>query len=220
MKEERLNSGQVKEITTKTGGAMFLAISFTAVLTMGILIYLKVNGADNVVVEDLVQESVSPRESLTPIQEKIQAKLPVARNDMVVPSKDILQGNWVSLFGHGGVVSLNISGDEYEIIYMQTLDSAVRKYSRGSYKYNVEIGKITLYPSKDAGMPVPVVGVTYKILTMRHYDILVLKVVDDLSLYFIAPEEQIITKNYYPLFSYADYDGAPVLQFFPAQARE
>ena len=222
MKEERLSPQRKNKIGAKTEGALFLAMSFFALLTVGILGYLRYSGMDQspVFASAVVQEEAVLQVALTPMQEKVQAKLPAPRDVMVAPSKDALQGKWVSLFVHGGVVNLSFSGDRFEMIYMQTLDSAVRKYSRGSYKYNEETGKITLYPSKDAGMPAPVAGVYYKILTMRPYDIFITKMVEDVSLYLIAPEEKIITKNYYPLFSYADYDGAPVLQFFPMQVQQ
>lgn len=222
MKEKRLNPQGKNNIGSKTEGALFLAMSFFALLTLGLLGYLKFSGMDQPPVFDLVvvQEEVASQTDLTPMQEKMQAKLPAPRDVMVAPSRGALQGKWVSLFEHGGIVNLSFSGDKFEIIYMQSLKSAVRKYSRGSYQYNEETGKITLFPSKDAGMPALVAGVYYKILTMRHYDIFILKMVDDVSLYFVAPEAEIPQKNYYPLFSYADYDGAPVLQFFPMQIQQ
>lgn len=222
MKEERLSPQRKNDIGTKTEGALFLAMSFFALLTVGILGYLKYSGMDQppVLASAVVQEEIAPQAVLTPMQVKIQAKLPASRDVMVAPTADVLQGKWVSLFVHGGLVNLSFSGGSFEIIHMQALDSAVRKYSRGSYKYNEETGKITLYPSKDAGMPAPVAGVYYKILTMRPYDIFIAKMVEDVSLYFIAPEEKIISKDYYPLFSYADYGGAPVLQFFPMQTQQ
>ena len=224
MKEERLTPQRKNKISTKTEGALFLAMSFFALLTVGILGYLKYSGMDQPPVLAsqvvVVKEEVAVKTALTPMQGKIQAKLPAARDMMVVPLKDALQGKWVSLFEHGGVVNLSISGDSFEIVHMQALDSAVRKYSRGSYSYDGRTGKITLYPSQDAGAPAPVQGVHHKILTMRPYDMFVSKMADDVSLYFIAPEEKIVTKDYYPLFSYADYDGAPVLQFFPMQVQQ
>ncbi|PCI55499.1 MAG: hypothetical protein COB36_07710 [Alphaproteobacteria bacterium] len=222
MKEERLNPQGENNIGSKTEGALFLAMSFFALLTLGILGYLKFSGMDQPPVfgSAVVQEDVVLQTALTPIQQNIAGKLPASRDVMVAPQKVALQGKWVSLFVHGGVVNLSFSDENFEIIYMKSSDSSVRKYSRGHYQYNEETGKITLYPSKDSGMPAPVADVYYKILTMRHYDIFILKMVDDVSLYFVAPEAEIPQKNYYPLFSYADYDGAPVLQFFPMQVQQ
>ena len=220
MKEERSSYRKKNNICSKTEGALFLAMSFFALLSIGILGYLKISELDKSPVSILAANNVvKSAPSLSPMQQKIQDKLPVPRDDMVVPDMDELQGKWISLFQHGGVVNLSFSDDSYEVIYMQNVKSAVRKYSKGRYSYDVKSGKITLYPVKNAGTPAPVAGVSYKVLTMRHYDIYISKISDDVSLYFIAPESLIAQKNYYPLFSYADYDGAPVLQFFPMQVR-
>ena len=221
MKEEGLNLRRENKIGTKTEGALFLAMSFFALLTVGILGYLKYSGMDGppVLAANIVQEEIVPEVTKTVMQMKIEEKLPAARDAMVIPTGNQLQGKWVSLFEHGGIVNLSFFGDGFEVIHMHSLKSAVRKYSRGTYKYDEATGKITLYPSKETAVPVPAAGVHYKILTMRHYDMFVSKLPDDVSLYFVAPEEKIVTKDYYPLFSYADFGGAPVLQFFPRQVQ-
>lgn len=218
MKEERSSHRKKNNICSKTEGALFLAMSFFALLSIGILGYLKISELDKSPASILPASNVVP--SLSPMQKKIQDKLPVPRGDMVAPIIDVLQGKWVSLFEHGGIVNLSLFDDRYEIVYMQSVNAAVRKYSKGRYSYDGKNGKITLYPMKDVGTPAPVAGVSYKILTMRHYDIYISKLVDDVSLYFIAPESSIAQKNYYPLFSYADYGGAPVLQFSPMQVKQ
>lgn len=222
MKTECLKLRPKNDIGTKTGGALFLALSSAALLTLGVLGYLKFSDMDKMDVSAPTSavEVTGALASPTVMQEKIRAKLPAARDEMVVPLRAALQGKWMALFGHGGVVHLNISDDTFEVIYMQTPQSAMRKYSRGFYEYDERMGKITLSPSRAAVMPAPVAGVYYKILTMRPYDIFISKLQDDVSLYFIAPESEIITKNYYPLFSYADFDGAPVLQFSPMQVQK
>ncbi|MGH1378869.1 MAG: hypothetical protein ACRBB3_08615 [Alphaproteobacteria bacterium] len=222
MKEERSSHRKKNNICSKTEGALFLAMSFFALLSIGVLGYIKVSELDKSSVSILPTSNITKPESkivLTPIQQKIQDKLPVVRGDMVVPDIGALQGSWVSLFQHGGVVNLSLFGESYEIVHMKDIKSSIREYSKGRYSYDANSGKITLSPVKEMGAPDPVKGVSYKVLTMRKYDIFVSKVSDDVSLYFIAPEELIPQKNYHPLFSYADYDGAPVLQFSPTKFR-
>ncbi len=153
------------------------------------------------------------------IEAKIQAKLPVPKDEMVIPSADGIAGKWSTKFGGSSIAEITLVNGRFELIYTNDPQGRARKYSKGNYKYDASTGRITLYPSKKAGTPKPIAGVSYKIMTLRHYDIFISKKSGEDGLYFTAPEAQIVAKNFHPLFLYADYEGAPVLKFSPVKLK-
>ncbi len=198
--------------------AIFLAIGFAALLTLGVVIYLKFS------------PSVRNSEAVIPVQshivaykkqaqEKVQEKLPVPKESMVFAPSDLLKGTWVTNFGDAGIAKITIAGGLYEVILAQDIKRGVRKYSRGAYQYHDETGMLTLSPSQEYGEPEAVDGVYYKILTMRQFDIHVYQKPDDDAVYFVAPEKDVLIKAVHPMFLFADYAGAPVLRFAPVSKK-
>ncbi len=185
------------------GIALFIAITLT---------YVAVN--KNTPKEEV--QSLSAMQSS--IQDKVQAKLPALKNEMTAPKENELIGKWVTKFGASSIAEITLVSGKFELIYTDDPQGRARKYSKGNYKYDEKVGKITLYPSKAAGAPKPISGVAYKIMTLRHYDIFISRKSGEQDIYFTAPDFQIISKNFHPLFLYADYAGAPVLKFSPVQA--
>lgn len=192
--------------------AIFMAISFAALLTLGIVLYLKFSPSvrDNKTVVSVESKVVDYQKQ---VQDKIQEKLPVPKEAMAFPSADVLKGTWVTKFSASGMATITMAGGLYEVVLAQNAKEALRQYSRGTYKYNAKDGKLELFPSQEYGEPKPVRGVYYKILTMRKFDVYVRQKQGDASLYFMAPENDVITKAVHPMFLYSDYVGAPVLRF-------
>ncbi len=154
------------------------------------------------------------------IQNKVQAKLPAPQAEMIMPKSKDIAGKWFTKFGKSSIAEITLVKGRFELIYTDDPQGRARKYSKGKYKYDENKGKITLYPSKAAGAPKPISGVTYKRLTLRHYDIFISKERGGSDIYFTAPDFQIISKNFHPLFLYADYAGAPVLRFSPSSSNK
>ena len=215
MKEKLLKPQKSNKFDSQDCSTLFFAVGFAALLTLGILGYLKLSGIENKTVEIT---SIPNKRQLI-MQEKIQIKLPALKNKMLIPLADELVGKWFTTFGASSIAELTMVNNNFELIYTSDSQGRIRKYSRGNYKYDEQSGKITLYPSKEAGKPKEIKGVGYKILTMRHYDIFISKKSDDYNLYFLAPEYEIASKNFHPLFLYADYEGAPVLKFSPVKIK-
>ena len=214
MKEKLLKTSSQNKFDTVSNGALFVAIGCAALLTLIVLGYLKFTGLEHKV----VQRDAPANKMEIMIKEEIQAKLPAPKSKMFAPKLDEITGRWLVTFGKKSMAELVLVNQKFELIYTDDPQGRYRKYSKGDYKYDERNGKITLYPSKAAGMPKAIRGVKYKIMTLRHYDIFIYKKNDDHNLYFLAPEYQVISKSFHPLFLYADYMGAPVLTFSPVIA--
>ncbi len=216
MKENLLKARTKSETDLKSGGPLLFAIAFAAILTFLILGYLRFSGESkisqpsNVVRHEGSQNSVAAVEQER--RDKIQEKLPENKSAMVPAILEDFEGEWVTKFKSGAFARFKFRSSEFEVEYLAAPGTTIRKHSRGYFKYDEKTGKITLYPSKNGPME-PESGITYKMLTARQYDMYISKKRDDTAaLYFIAPEYQISSKSYYPLFSYADFGGAPVLR--------
>ncbi|MGH1404300.1 MAG: hypothetical protein ACRBDL_08650 [Alphaproteobacteria bacterium] len=221
MKDKLLkNDNRVLTGDDKTQGAVFLAIAFAALVSVAILLYVRFNhfgegsgDADSAItIESEVHIPTQER-----IKRDIEAKLPGSQQDMVHPTLAEINGKWFATFKEHSIAEITIEDGQFELIYTQDPQGRARRYSRGKIKYTEKTGYIRLYPSKEAGAPKPIRGVTYKPLTMRYYDIQLFKKAGESDLYFIAPQYQVLTKRFHPLFLYADFSGAPVLQFSPVQ---
>ncbi len=195
---------------------IYLTLGLAALLTLAILGYKSFSNTEQPN-RPATKTREKPESSQAAMQKKIQAKLPNQKNKMVIPAKNELQGKWHTTFNQTARANLTITEKNFELIYTDDPKTRKRKYSRGFYKYNEKTGEITLYPSKKYGKPAPIPGVTYKILTTRHFNIFISKEQESSTLYLTAPEHEIISKSFHPLFLYADYTGAPVLKFSPIQ---
>ena len=225
MKEDILKVRNSGSGSLTTGRALYLAIALGAVLTFIVLVVLKFSNTGTGKVVQVVQDRDRINREISETRQKkisdsIQGKLPDKRANMVIPGLEELRGFWATTFDDGALVTLRMDGKVFEVIYSATPTSDIRKYSKGYYTYDEKTGRLTLKPSREAGTPKETPGVKYKILTMRQFDINLSHERDRSSLYFIAPEEQIIGKRYHPLFSYADYAGAPVLKFSPISTKQ
>ena len=233
MKKTLLKSDLDQAKHVKPGDRLFLAVAFAAVFTLIILVFLKMSDTGQEVIVDAPVQDSSIQKSEESIKqavddvgdatmsEQIQAKLPVPRSEMVMPSRDKLPGKYFVAFARQALILLNImENGDYELIFMESPAAKIRKYSRGNFSYEEGSGVLTLYPSKEAGAPKQFPNIEYKILTMRAYDIQVSQVEGETNLFFIAPEQDIANKSYHPIFPYVDFGGAPVIEFQAAQIYE
>lgn len=201
----------------KWNRALFMAIAFAAVVTSVVLLYVYFSEKREEQPHKVAVNTAAPAHISA--ADKIQEKLPQAKNQMMIPVTDLLTGKWFTTFGASSIAEITFSDDTYEIIYTDDPQGALRKYSRGFFKYEPKTGKLSLYASKDSGEPEVIPGVVYDVLTLRHYDVYLKQKADAPDLYFIAPEYTVATKTFHPLFLYADYTGAPVLKFSPTKTR-
>lgn len=146
------------------------------------------------------------------ITESINEKLPNHGQNMDSPSAETLNGSWKVTFGESMAV-LTIHNEGFQIITSEDSTGQSRRYSRGKIQYNPETGILTLLPSTTADAPAPIKGVTYNILTNNRSDIRVKQSPNDPALYLTALEKDVPGRTYHPLFSYADFNGIPVLKF-------
>lgn len=193
-------------------GVMVLAFGISAVLGVGIyasLKYLKKN--ESHVSIDVAQDGIE--QAIIRDKQVLAQKLPKNVQNMSYPSFESIKGNWKISFGSSGVAVIFLADNLFQLTVTTDPKGAVRQYSRGNLVYEQSTGKLSLIPSTDVGAPDPVKGVTYKVLTMRPYDIYISQEKRDPSLYFIAPQKDVAGKTYHPLFLQADYSGAPVLKW-------
>ncbi len=197
-----------------TNAPVLVAMGFAGIFAGVVFLYLIFSHFD----KGSVEVDVSQPSQASVVQSGIQAKLPVKKTSMVAPKGSEISGRWFTRFGENAVAEIVFGdNDSFEIIFTQDPQGAVRKYSRGSFAYDESTGLLSLTPSAEAGEPQAIQGVSYKVLTMRPFDIFLLKESGAPDLHFIAPEEDILVKAVHPLFLFADYAGAPVLRFLPAQ---
>ena len=213
LKNKLVGTEPITKIGEKSNAAFFLAVAMAAVLGAGLLIYLKFSDFGSSKIE--VDRVVERRD--TRAVDAIQSKLPTARDSMLVPDKNSLKGRWVTQFAENSIAEITFGDSSFQIIYTRDPQGRARKYSRGQYSYDVENGTLNLVPIRTMGAPDPVSGVFYKILTMRPYTFKLLKQAGNNALHFVALEQDVLAKAVHPLFLFADYSGAPVLEFSPVQ---
>lgn len=146
----------------------------------------------------------------------IEEKLPDQQKNLLSPRLEGLQGSWKLDLGQKMAV-LTVSGNKFQIITSEDAEGRSRKYSRGDLRYDESNGILSLQPRSDAGAPKEQDGVIYSVLTMRPYNMRVYYKKSEASIYLVAPEKDIPSKRFHPLFLYADYLGAPVLRFDPVK---
>lgn len=215
MKKKFFKAESAHPLDKKWSRAQFMAIVFATFISIAVLLYIYVveknTGGPHMI-------AVKPSASVdSQARGKIQEKLPQARDQMKIPLPKAIQGKWSVSFGASSIAQITLDEEEFEIIYTEDPKGALRKYSRGAFRYNEETGKLSLYPSREAGEPDAVAGVHYEVLTMRHYDVFLKKKEGVPALYFIAPAYTVPSKSFHPLFLHADYSGAPVLKFNPVK---
>ncbi len=215
--KKKLKTSEKTARDVKRNKILFMAIAFAVVITIGVMGYFKFTGKDKDVSHPIHVGATGSIDHRS--QKGIDSKLPQNSAEMSIPSADAIKGKWFVAFGMASIAELVLDEQDFQIIYTNDPKGALRKYSIGKYNYDERSGKLTLYPSREMGEPDAVQGVFYTVLTMRNYDIYLKKKFDEADLYFIAPAYTVATKTFHPLFSYADFNGAPVLKFLPVEMK-
>lgn len=215
MKHKRFKQDPKKQIGAKSNTTLFIFITFAAILSVLILGYLRFFGDVETVIEVAPKKQLRVAERM---KNEIDDKLPQVRSEMFYPSEQAISGRWYSRIGSEGITEITFNGDEFELIYVSSAQSYVRKYSKGKFTYDQETGDLGLFPVKGEKPDANIKGVRYKILTMRRFHVMVSQKIGDPALYLVARERDVPGKNYHPLFLYDDFAGAPVLRFSPVAA--
>lgn len=141
----------------------------------------------------------------------VRERLPESRDGLVKPSAAELQGTWTTQT-NGGTAVIVFFKDAFRMTYTADKEGRLRQYSSGHFTYDAQSGVLRLMPGRDFPAPDPVPGVTYKILTLRHFDIVLLRQEGTPLLYWTPPEDMLASKRVHPLFFY-DGSGIPVLKW-------
>lgn len=213
MKSKRIKKDTQNQVGAKSNAAFFAFITFAAVISVLILGYLRFSDTGKAVIEVEGKKSDVVR-AQDKIKDGIQAKLPETRAEMFYPSANSIEGRWYAKIGESGIAEIDLDGENFELVYVQTPQDRIRKFSKGTYKYSALTGNLELSP-KGGETPREIKGVGYQILTMRNFKIQILKKKDDPKLYYTAHEYDVPGKTYHPIFLYDDYAGSPVLEFNP-----
>lgn len=205
-------------------GVMVLALGVSAFLGVGVYAGVKYLGKRNAnapVASEVRTDGMSEGEAMI-VQKKteIEKKLPAQAASMASPSIQDISGTWRVSFGDGGIAVLFLTKDFFQLTLTTDKSGASRKYSRGVAVYDERYGNLRLIPTEDAGKPKEIKGVTYSVLTMRPYDVLVMQKKGDPALYFTALEVDLMAKTFHPLFLMVDYSGAPVLKWEKIEAQQ
>ncbi len=140
------------------------------------------------------------------------AALPNA-SKMVAPSVTDLSGRWTTSF-KGSIAELVLAGQQFQIIYLSDPQSGFRKYARGYFSYNKNDSRITLMPAPKLGPPKDVPGITYQVLTLRYFDVVIkIDKEDGKTLYWMAPEEMLKSQRIHPLLLYTGNMDMPYLRW-------
>lgn len=202
-------AGAKKQNTTGILAGIVIAIGLVALIFM---MDFGERKTENLPVEDK-KKSAQPSSNLKKARNQITEKLPESQKAYTAPSPEFLSGSWKTEFGKNGIAVLSMALESFQLIVTNNDSGRFRKFSRGTIKYNQERGILSLIPTREAGVPDPIKGVTYKILTMRAYDMQVAAYDGDPHLYLVALDKDLLAKTYHPLFKSADHTGAPVLRW-------
>lgn len=213
MKSKRIKKDTQSQVGAKSNAALFAFVTFAAVISVLILGYLRFSDTGKAVIEVEGKKSAAVK-AQDKIKDGIQAKLPETRAAMFHPSANSIEGKWFARIGKSGIAEIDLDGKNFELVYVQTPQDRIRKFSKGVYKYDAVTGYLELYPQRGE-TPDSMKGVTYKVLTMRNFQIVLSQKKGNPTLYFVANERDIPGKRYHPLFLQDDYAGSPVLEFNP-----
>ncbi len=224
MKYKRLKVDPKKQIGAKSNTTLFIFVSFAAILSVIILGYLKLSdhGSGELIgveKEKQFAQNVVPTPPLTErLQQKVREALPDGGEGMTSPSAGQLLGRWFTNIAPGGIAEFTFTSKGYELIYVGSLQSPLRKYSVGKYNYNPRTGSLGLFPDYDAKPARPQKGARYKVMTMRNFQMIILQKPDEFGIYMTAHERDLAGKNYHPIFLMETHDKAPVMKFMPVSA--
>ncbi|HBR68324.1 MAG TPA: hypothetical protein DEA55_02995 [Rhodospirillaceae bacterium] len=152
--------------------------------------------------EESGSESAAPPER-TPEPAPIPEKIP-DQSTLALPSEKQLAGSWTANFGSDKAF-LQISGNNaFQLIFTSGAEGGVRKYSRGMLTYDSSTGSLILQPDSALGEPKAVEGVTYKILTMRRYQVNLYKDKDESVIYWKPGTIEGRSDQVHPLFLFTN----------------
>lgn len=147
-------------------------------------------------------KSAAPPER-APEPEPVPEKIP-DQSTLALPSEKQLAGSWSANFGSDKAF-LQISGNNaFQLIFTSGAEGGVRKYSRGMLTYDSSTGALILQPDSALGEPKPVDGVTYKILTMRRYQVNLYKDKDGSGIYWKPGTIEGRSDQIHPLFLFTN----------------
>ncbi|MFP4098193.1 MAG: hypothetical protein ACLFP8_03795 [Alphaproteobacteria bacterium] len=221
MKNKILKPKSKKQNAVRANIAFFVFLSFAAILSVVILesIYLFYDSpGEPVDVYEIEHSEVGEhtRAGLEQrMKEEIRSVLPEDYNNVYYPEERLLYGRWYTRIGQSGIAEFTFLPDSYELIYVHHPRSLLREYSKGRFDYDPETGLLGLFPLRNAQPSLQHEKIRYKIMTMRKYQMLLLKHHDKPTLYMVANERDLAGKNYHPLFMYESLDAVPVLAFEP-----
>ncbi|MCK5374867.1 MAG: hypothetical protein KAJ40_06240 [Alphaproteobacteria bacterium] len=225
MKSRRFKINPRKQIRVKSNTTLFIFISFAAILSVVVLGYISFSDHGETAPIDAVQKNSGVTPTL-PIEERIKkqirAKLPSDEDGMNHPDAVKLYGRWYTKIATEGIAEITFMSDGYELIYVDSPNSRVRKYSKGRYTYDSQTGYLGLFPQRDAQLSALYKNevLRYKVMTMRNYQMIVLQKPGESTFYMIAHERDLAGKNYHPLFMYEAYENVPVLEFEPVTVKK
>lgn len=226
MKHRRFKIDPKKQIGARSNTTLFIFVSFAAILSVAILGYLRLSdyGSNELIGVNKEKESVSAVVPTLPLQERLKQKvreaLPDGGEGMVYPDAEALYGRWYTKIASEGIAEFTFTTSGYELIYVDSPQSPLRRFSVGKYSYDPSTGYLGLFPEYNA-MPAQLYkGTHYKVLTTRNFQMIVSRNSDDSGLYMTAHERDLAGKNYHPIFLFDTYDKAPVLKFMPVSAVE
>ena len=221
MKHIRFKADPKKQIGARSNTTLFIFVSFAAILSVVVLGYLKLtdHGGDALIgVGGDNKQIVATPPLVDRLNQKVRAALPDGGDGMVHPRAAQLYGRWFTSISSDGIAEFTFKPSGYELIYVDSPQSPLRKFSVGKYNYDPNTGYLGLFPEYNA-MPAQIhEGAAYKIITSRNFQMVVLQKPDDSGIYMTAHERDLAGKNYHPIFLIGDYNKAPVLKFMPVSA--
>ncbi len=227
MKYKRLRINPKKQIGAKSNITIFIFVSFAAIFSLVILGYLKWSdyGSDSKV--GVVGEQVKHAQEIVPtpplherMKKEVLSALPNGGEGLVHPEPVELYGRWYANVAPTGIAEFTFKTDSYELIYVDTPQSTLRRFSVGKYNYDPATGYLGLFPEYNALPPQQYKGIKYKVITSRNFQMVVLRKLGDPSVYFTSHERDLAGKNYHPIFLYGAYGKTPVLEFKPVVANQ
>lgn len=226
MKNKLLKVDSEKQVGAKTNAAFFVFVAFAAICSVCILGYLRFSDSGDAVIQvapkpwqGATQEN--PSASTTEVAQKSLGVESVSNDllkkdeEVLYPALNFIKGKWLTSIAETGIAELSLMDKEFELVYMASPNSAVQKYVKGTYEYDALTGHLGLYPQRDVKLSQPVEGVTYKVLTLRKYLMVVTYNKGERDIKLSAHERDIPGKSYHPLFVYNNLGRDPSLTFTP-----
>lgn len=129
------------------------------------------------------------------------------------PSLQDIQGTWETNLSNGRATLVMAKG-AFRLTYTNDKKGRLRKYTSGRYRYNEKTGRLSFEPIRGFAKPKALPGVTYKILTLRYFDALLLKDNKSNGIFWMPPGQDRSTRSPNPLFFYnGNGENPPVIEW-------